>query len=158
VASSRLICKWNSLSIERQRILLGAGAAAGVAAGFNAPIAGVFFAVEIVGESFAAGAPSLSKSGIASTLLCAAISALVARLGLHEEYSLRPAPYHLESPLIELPLYLGLGFVSGLVACMFKYFMSRSRDIFQGKVRGFEWMGTLPSWTKPLIGAAITGH
>lgn len=29
-------------------MLLGAGAAGGVAAGFNAPIAGIFFALEIV--------------------------------------------------------------------------------------------------------------
>jgi hypothetical protein len=45
--------------------------------------------------------------------------------------ALRPAAYFLESPLVELPLYLGLGFFSGLVACMFKWFMTRSRDAFQ---------------------------
>ena len=36
-----------SLSVEQRKQLLTAGAAAGVAAGFNAPIAGVFFALEI---------------------------------------------------------------------------------------------------------------
>ena len=50
------------------------------------------------------------------------VSALIAKIGLHDELALRPAPYHLESPLIELPLYLGLGVVSGLVAVMFKFF------------------------------------
>ncbi|CAN0486251.1 unnamed protein product, partial [Discosporangium mesarthrocarpum] len=48
VAGSRYVSSWSNLSVERQRMLLGAGAAAGVAAGFNAPIAGVFFALEIV--------------------------------------------------------------------------------------------------------------
>lgn len=63
-----------------------------------------------------------SKSFIAATLLCAVVSALMAKIGLHDELSLRPAEYNLESPLIELPLYLGLGVVAGLVAVMFKYF------------------------------------
>lgn len=63
-----------------------------------------------------------SKSFIAATLLCAVVSALMAKIGLHDELSLRPAAYNLESPLIELPLYLGLGVVAGLVAVMFKYF------------------------------------
>lgn len=50
------------------------------------------------------------------------VSALIAKIGLKDELALRPALYNLESPLIELPFYLGLGVVAGLVAVMFKYF------------------------------------
>lgn len=52
---------------------------------------------------------------------------MIAKIGLHDELSLRPAAYNLESPLIELPLYLGLGVVAGLVAVMFKYFSRKVR-------------------------------
>lgn len=55
------------------------------------------------------------------------MSALIAKIGLHNELSLRPAAYNLESPLLELPLYLGLGIVAGLVAVMFKFFSRKVR-------------------------------
>lgn len=35
-------------------------------------------------------------------------TALVARAGLNEELSLKPAPYELANPLVELPAYLGM--------------------------------------------------
>ena len=45
--------QWLNLSPERLKILVGCGAAAGIAATFNAPIAGAFFALEIILGSFA---------------------------------------------------------------------------------------------------------
>ncbi|CAM9963472.1 unnamed protein product, partial [Laminaria digitata] len=153
VASSRYVSSMSNLSVERQRMLLGAGAAAGVAAGFNAPIAGIFFALEI--DTF--NTNYNSKSFIAATLLCAVVSALMAKIGLHDELSLRPAAYNLESPLIELPLYLGLGVVAGLVAVMFKYFSRKSADVFEGNFPGFRWMKKVPQWSKPIMMAGVTG-
>ena len=59
-------------------MLLSAGAASGVSAGFNAPLAGVFFALEII-------QPKLKneflgeKAGISAVLLASVVSGLVAR-------------------------------------------------------------------------------
>jgi len=149
VASSRLVCFNRELATERRRMLLLAGSAAGVAAGFNAPIAGVFFSLEIIGDSFSRGS-TFNKSSVASTLLCASISAIVARIGLKAEHALRPAPYIILNPLSELPLFLGLGMISGLVAVTFKFFMEKSKEFFK-KSEG------LPNWSKPMVGSLITG-
>lgn len=63
------------VSVEQRKQLLSAGAAAGVAAGFNAPIAGVFFALEIAQGTEAGGAGGgLQKSTLAAILLSAVTS------------------------------------------------------------------------------------
>ena len=66
-----------------------------------------------VGTPESGGGGGLQKSTLAAILLSAVISALVARVGLKEELALRPAPYALTNPLVELPAYLGLGILSG---------------------------------------------
>lgn len=72
------------------------------------------------------------------------LSALVAKIGLNEELALRPAPYYLENPLVELPLYLGLGIVSGLVAIFFKFCLEKSDSFFKGQIEGLEFMADVP--------------
>jgi H+/Cl- antiporter ClcA len=80
------------VSRERHRLLLGAGAAAGMAAGFNAPIAGVFFALEVVlGTTFATSAVSV-------VLLSAVVAALIARIGLGAQPAFALPVYEVRSP------------------------------------------------------------
>lgn len=137
-------------SQERQLLLLGAGAAAGIAAGFNAPIAGVFFALELVlGTTFA-------TSSVSVVVLAAVVASLVAQIGLGAKPAFALPVYEVKS-LLELPLYLILGGFASLVSFAYTQTVDLARAAFQGKVRDLAWLGELPIWLTPAIGGAIVG-
>ena len=138
------------VSPERQRLLLGAGAAAGIAAGFNAPIAGVFFALEIVlGTTFATSSASV-------VLLSAVVSSLIAQIGLGAKPAFDLPIYEVRSPL-ELPLYLGLGLCASLVAILYTQLNTTFQKAFQGQVPSVEWLTQIPREVQPMLGGLCVG-
>ncbi|HEY9845566.1 MAG TPA: chloride channel protein, partial [Candidatus Caenarcaniphilales bacterium] len=145
-----LLSQLLQVSKERQRLLLGAGAAAGLAAGFNAPIAGVFFALEVVlGTTFATSAVSV-------VLLAAVVAALLAQISLGAQPAFALPLYEVRSPL-ELPLYLGLGLLASLVSWSYTQLIQLARHCFQGEVIELSWLGQLPPPIKPVIGGFCVG-
>lgn len=86
------------------RMLVASGAAAGIAATFNAPIGGVIFASEIILRDFT----SHSFAGIA---VASVVSTIVARTYLGNHPALGTISFSLVSPM-ELILYALLGVVS----------------------------------------------
>lgn len=137
-------------SQERQRLLLGAGAAAGIAAGFNAPIAGVFFALELVlGTTFATSAVSV-------VVLAAVVASLVAQIGLGAKPAFAIPAYEVKS-LLELPLYLVLGGLASLVSFTYTQTVDFAREAFQGKIRAVSWLGEIPGYLTPVLGGAVVG-
>ena len=85
------------LSDERVRALVAAGAAGGIAAAFNAPIAGVFFALEIIlGE--------ISGSALGLVLLAAVISAVFTQAVSGTQPAFRIPAYPFRSAAESAPL------------------------------------------------------
>ncbi|NNG02592.1 MAG: chloride channel protein [Inquilinus sp.] len=100
------------LSAGLSRTLLGCGVAAAVAASFNAPIAGVFFALEVVIGHYA-------LSAFAPIVLASVMGTVVTRLyyGDFPAFIL-PQTYDIVS-FLEFPAFALLGLVSALVAILF---------------------------------------
>jgi len=99
------------LSRDRMRLIAPVGAAAGLAAAFNAPISAVLFVIEEVIGRWTAGI-------LGSVVLAAVSSVVVMRLFLGSESLFRIPPVQLERPS-ELIAYCILGVVGGLASVAF---------------------------------------
>jgi H+/Cl- antiporter ClcA/CBS domain-containing protein len=138
------------VSKERYRLLLGAGTAAGLAAGFNAPIAGVFFALEVVLTQ------TFTSQGASLLLLSAVVSALIARalFGVQPEFDL--PSYQLLSNW-EWICYIGLGIVASVVSLTYTQAIKFFQALFQGKIARWQWLAQLPPVWPPVIGGLGVG-
>ena len=129
------------LSEARVKTLVGCGAAAGLGAAFNAPISGVFFAIEIILGEFSGAATGL-------LVLSAVAGAVVIQTFLGASPAFVVPAYELRSPL-ELAFYAALGLVAAIVAFLYIQFLDRTETWFG------EW--SLPNWIKPALGGLVVG-
>ena len=132
-----------NLSARNVKLLVAAGAAAGISATFNAPIAGVIFASEIILGSFAV--ETLTPIVLASVIA----DVVQLHIGEHRfETAFRQLDYAFTGAWVQIPSYLVLGLVAGLASVVFVKTLYRIEDLV---------LATLPTWWKRavVIGALV---
>lgn len=129
------------LSPDQVRTLVGCGAAGGIAATFNAPIAGAFFALEVILGNFAV--PAFAPIVLSSVLATAVSRAYLGNVPAFQipQYSL----LHYG----EVPLYALLGILMGLVAVIFIRVLYKSEDLFD--------QSPIPPVLRTAVGGLLVG-
>ncbi|NQV07852.1 chloride channel protein [bacterium] len=132
------IARHTGLGEDRVRSLVAAGAGAAIGASFNAPIAGMLFAMEIILGNFAV-------RHLNAVVVTSVTAAVTTRLIVREEQILRAFPHGLGDPR-DLVLYALLGLLAAVVGYAFLRALSVNERI--RTVR--------PGWLRPVaLGLAV---
>jgi chloride channel protein, CIC family len=127
---------------DRMRLLVACGAAGGIAATFNAPLAGVFFAMELILTSFAA-------EGFGMIVLSSVVASVMGRAAFGNVPFLVLPAFHTARPG-QLPLFAVLGVAAGAVGVAFSkilYWIEDACDL------AWRW----PEWARPVVGGLLLG-
>ncbi|MDR3567846.1 MAG: chloride channel protein [Syntrophobacteraceae bacterium] len=130
------------VSGNRLRVITACGAAAGLASIFNAPIAGVLFALEVVMGEF-------NVQSFSPIVISSVIATAFSRAFIRNGAAMRVLPYTLFSPW-EIAFYALMGAMAGVVSAGLIRAMQASEHFFVRTIR-------LPGGLKPATGALAVG-
>ncbi len=123
------------------KTLVGCGVSAGIAATFDAPMAGTLFSLELIVADFGLSA--------FTPILVSAVAATAVTRHYHGDMTEFVLPLFTMVSLWEFGLYLLLGLVAGIVGCVFSRSIYIGDDLF-AKTR-------IPQWIRPACGGLLVG-
>jgi len=128
---------------EYIKVLVAAGAGAGIAAAFNTPMAGALFASEVILGSF-------SVTSFSPIIMASVSATLVSEHFLGDKVFFSIPNYTVGSPY-EFFFYIILGVLAGFVALMFIWTLYFSEDLFDKKMK------VIPEYLRPVLGGLMLG-
>ncbi|MFE1751865.1 chloride channel protein [Streptomyces anandii] len=126
----------------RVKLLVACGAAGGIAATFNAPLAGVFFAMELILGTFSAEA-------FGATVLASVTASIIGRATFGDAPFLDLPHFHVDH-LTQYGLFALLGVVAAVVGVGFARVLYLIEDVC-------DWLWRGPEWLRPAIGGVALG-
>lgn len=138
-----LVGQKSRVSGKRMKVYIAAGCAGGIAGIFNAPLAGMFFAAEIVLLG------TYEISSFSALVISSAFATVVSRAWYGEVPAFPIPDYHMVNPFVEMPLYGIMALIIGLLAVLHIRFFYYVRDKFQAL--------PLHAQLKPILGALLVG-
>ncbi len=130
------------LDERRIRLLVACGAAGGIAATFNAPLAGVFFAMEIILRQW-------TPPSFGLVVLSSVTSSVIGRSILGDTPFLQLSPFRVDH-VVQYPLFAVLGLIAGLVGVVFSRVLYAIEDVC-------DWVWRGPEWLRPAAGGVVLG-
>jgi len=131
------------VSSRRMQTFVACGASAGIAATFNAPVAGALFSVEVILGDF--GVPQFSPIVISSV-----VGTVVSRHFIGDLPAFEVPPYAIVS-VYELFFYFALGLLAGVVSYLFLKTLYHTDDLFQ------KIPYKMPGYFKTALGGLLVG-
>ena len=127
---------------SRLRILVACGAAGGIAATFNAPLAGVFFSMELILLDFAA-------ESFGMVVIAAVTASVIGRAALGNEAFLSLPTFTVDH-VEQYALFAALGVLAGVTGVVFTRVLYAIED-------ACDWAWRGPEWLRPAVGGLLLG-
>lgn len=142
-----IVSKYFNSSSSRKKVLIASGAAAAIASNFNAPITGVFFALELVLLR------EYELESLGAIVIASAMGTVVSR-AIFGHNPIFVVPHYELKNGIELIYYTIFGIIVGILAAIFTKLFYRTKDLIE-----ILWkkLGITSTLTRLLIGFTLVG-